>query len=87
MHAMTSSGPVIAPNALAPNIAAMPPLLTIAEVAIHLRCSKAHVSKMIHGLVTGVPRLPAAHLGRRVLVHRESLEKWLSLLDNPPRFR
>lgn len=78
---------MIAPNALAPNLAAMPPLLTIAEVAIHLRCSKAHVSKMIHGLVTGVPRLPAARLGRRVLVRRETLEKWLLLVDNSPAFR
>lgn len=62
-------------------------VLTINEVAALLRVSKAHVSKIINGQVNGVPRLPAAHLGRRVLIRREKLEEWLSRLDNHSHFR
>ena len=34
-------------------------VLTIAEVAADLRCSKAHVANMIRGRVRGVQQLPA----------------------------
>jgi excisionase family DNA binding protein len=56
-------------------------LLTLAEVAATLRVSKAHVSKLINGRVRGTPPLPAARLGRRVIVRKESLEQWLLSLD------
>ena len=36
-----------------------PEILTITEVAIMLRCSKAHVCNVINGKVKGVTRLPA----------------------------
>jgi len=51
-------------------------LLTIAEVAIDLRCSKAHVYNAINGNVRGVSRLPAITMGRRKVVLRSSLEWW-----------
>jgi excisionase family DNA binding protein len=63
------------------------PLLTIAEVAALLRCSKAHVSKLVNGHVPGTARLTAIHLGRRVLIRRETLDEWLLLLDKQPTFR
>lgn len=59
-----------------------PSLLTIAEVALFLRVSRAHVSALVNGKVRGVPRLPSARLGRRVLVARASLEEWLFRLDS-----
>ena len=43
-------------------------ILTVAEVAADLRCSKAHVYKVIHGMVQGVAPLPAIALGRRRLI-------------------
>ena len=51
-------------------------ILTIAEVAAHLRCSKAHVYKTINGKVAGVSPLPAICMGRRKLIRRSSLEQW-----------
>jgi hypothetical protein len=51
-------------------------ILTIAEVALELRCSKAHVYNVINGKVDCVPPLPAIHMGRRKLVRRSSLELW-----------
>jgi len=51
-------------------------ILTIREVAQELRCSKAHVYKVILGCVSGVEPLPSIPLGRRKLVRRGSLEEW-----------
>ena len=52
-------------------------LLTLAEVAELLHCSKAHVCKAVAGRVTGCPPIPAVSLGRRKLVRRESLLQWI----------
>ena len=51
-------------------------LLTVAEVAIELRCSKAHVYNAIAGKVEGVCGLPVISMGRRKLVRRAALEQW-----------
>ena len=51
-------------------------MLSPFEVARELRCSKAHVYKLIHGKVEGVSSLPAINLGRRKVVRRSSLEFW-----------
>jgi excisionase family DNA binding protein len=51
-------------------------ILTASDVAAELRCSKAHVCKVIRGQVSGVGALPAIHMGRRVLIRRSSLEQW-----------
>jgi hypothetical protein len=61
----------------------MPPLLqefdllTLAEVAELLHCSKAHVSNAVAGRVRGCPAIPSVSLGRRKLVRRETLVMWL----------
>jgi excisionase family DNA binding protein len=52
-------------------------VLTVEEVAAELRCSKAHVYKVIRGQVPGVSILPSVRMGRRVLVLRESLGRWV----------
>jgi hypothetical protein len=57
-------------------------MLTAAEVALDLRCSKAHVHHLINGAVTGAPPLPAVKMGRRVVVRRSSLEKWKETVEN-----
>jgi excisionase family DNA binding protein len=51
-------------------------ILTIAEVAAELRCSKAHVHNAINGKLSGVTPLPAIPMGRRRLVRRSALERW-----------
>jgi excisionase family DNA binding protein len=53
-------------------------ILTVVEVAQALRCSKVHVSKMIHGKVRGASPLPVIHLGRRIVVRQSTLQAWLS---------
>ncbi len=56
-------------------------VLTVLEVAHELRCSKAHVHHLIAGKVAGVPPLSALRLGRRVLVRREALVRWMEWLE------
>lgn len=52
-------------------------LLTLADVAALLHCSKAHVGKAVAGRVQGCPPIPAVSLGRRKLVRRETLLSWI----------
>ena len=54
-----------------------PEILTVAEVAAELRCSKAHVCNAINGKVKGVTPLPAISMGRRKLIRRGTLAAWL----------
>ena len=55
-----------------------PEVLTVAEVALRLRCSKAHVCNAINGKVRGVTPLPAISMGRRKLVRFAALATWLN---------
>jgi hypothetical protein len=59
-------------------------LLTIAEVAIELRCSKAHVCNAISGRLRNVSPLPAISMGRRKLIRRDALYKWLRTNEGGP---
>jgi hypothetical protein len=52
-------------------------LLTLADVAELLHCSKAHICKAVAGRVRGCPPIPSVSLGRRKLVRRQSLLAWL----------
>ena len=52
-------------------------LLTLADVARVLLCSKAHACKAVAGRIAGSPPIPAVHLGRRILVRRASLLTWI----------
>lgn len=54
-----------------------PDVLTIAEVARRIRCSKTHVQNAIHGRIPGMPRLTHLRFGRRKIIRREWLEQWL----------
>ena len=58
-----------------------PKVLNLAEAALLVRCSRAHLSNIIHGKVPGVPHLPTVRIGRRVLFRRESLEQWLEKVE------
>lgn len=52
-------------------------LLTLAEVAAVLHCSKAHVCNAVAGKLHGCAPIPAVSLGRRKLVRRQSLLMWI----------
>jgi hypothetical protein len=56
-------------------------VLTMSEVAIELRCSKAHLSHIINGKVADLPPLPVFRVGRRVLIRRVALLQWLWTLE------
>ena len=52
-------------------------LLTMAEVAKILHCSKGHISNIAAGKVRGCLPLPTINMGTRMLVRRKSLEEWV----------
>jgi excisionase family DNA binding protein len=52
-------------------------LLTMAEVAQLLHCSKAHVCNAVAGRVPGCKPIPVVRLGRRALVRRQTLLLWM----------
>jgi predicted DNA-binding transcriptional regulator AlpA len=51
-------------------------ILTTAEIAAELRCSKAQVYRLLNGDVRDVPKLPSISLGRKKVVRRATLEEW-----------
>ena len=65
------------PRHLHTEIRSHPSILTLKDVAKELRRSKAHLSHIINGKVAGLPLLPHARIGRRVIVRREALLNWL----------
>jgi len=52
-------------------------VLTLAQTAVYLRISKAHLSNVIAGKVPGVPPLRHVRAGRRILIKREWADQWL----------
>ena len=56
-------------------------ILTIGETALVLRCSKAHVSNALNGKLANVPRLPCIPVGRRRLIKRASLDRWMEAIE------
>jgi len=52
-------------------------VLTIAEIAAMLRCSKAHVKHALDGKLFGLPRMTHLPLGRKKIVRREWLDEWM----------
>jgi hypothetical protein len=59
-------------------------LLTLAEVAKLLHCSKAHICNAVAGRLPGCPAIPAVSLGRRKLVRRASLLSWIENNEQNP---
>ena len=72
-------------DAQSPPDSASPHVLTVAEAARELRCSKAHVHHLIAGKVPGVRPLPSLWLGRRRLILRASFEEWLHASEKHSR--
>ncbi|MBZ5673747.1 MAG: helix-turn-helix domain-containing protein [Acidobacteriia bacterium] len=60
----------------------MSELLTVAEVAAVLHCSKAHVCNLVGGRVRDCRPIPAIRMGRRMLIRREALQAWIAANEN-----
>jgi excisionase family DNA binding protein len=56
-------------------------VLSLAEAARFVRCSRSHLSNVLNGKVPDLPHLPSVRIGRRVLFRRESLEQWLQQIE------
>lgn len=65
----------------------LPEVLTTREGAQVLRCSKAHFCNLLNGRVAGVPRLPYLRLGRRRLVRKATLMRWIEEVELGARQR
>ena len=53
------------------------PVMTLTQAADYLQISRAHLSNLINGKVSGVRPLRCVRLGRRVLIKREWIDEWL----------
>lgn len=60
-------------------------MLTLAEAARELRCSRSHLYRIQAGRFPTLPPLPFIRLGRRPLIRREALLAWLRLLERIER--
>jgi excisionase family DNA binding protein len=74
---------VIRENGSYSNTRQEPQVLTLDEAALLMRCSKAHVQNVVRGRVANLPALPCVRVGRRVLIRRESLDRWLAGIESP----
>jgi excisionase family DNA binding protein len=52
-------------------------ILDVDEVAQLLRSSTAHVRNLLNGNIPGLPRIPHVRAGRKLLVRRSVLMKWM----------
>jgi excisionase family DNA binding protein len=52
-------------------------ILDVDEVAQLLHSSTSHIRKLLNGKVLGLQRIPHARAGRKLLVRRAALMKWL----------
>jgi excisionase family DNA binding protein len=57
-------------------------LLTLSEAAKELRLSKTTMLRLIAGSIPNQSALPAVRFGRRVLIRRESLERFIALAED-----
>ncbi len=56
---------------------AQTPVMTLKQAAAYLQISKAHLSNVINGKVPGVRPPRVFRAGRRILIRREWLDRWM----------
>jgi excisionase family DNA binding protein len=59
-----------------------PPAMSVADIAMEMNCSLAHVLNLIHGKVPDVPTLPAVKTGRLYRVRRATFERWIEQCES-----
>lgn len=65
----------------APDLSALT-VLTLAEAATELRCSRKRLSDVVHGRVAGLPPLPVFRIGRDTFIRRARLDAWIRMLED-----
>jgi len=55
--------------------------MTLSQAAAYLQISKAHLSNVINGKVSGVQPVRCVRMGRRILIKREWVNQWLETAD------
>jgi excisionase family DNA binding protein len=60
-------------------------VLRLKQAAVYLQISKAHLSNVINGKVSGVTPMRCFRMGRRVLIKREWIDEWLDVADHEGR--
>ena len=78
---MQANNAILLQTSQSPILPRLPSILTLKEVSKELRCSKAHLSHIINGKVAGLPPLPVARIGRRVIIRRVVLMHWLWIVE------
>ena len=58
------------------------PVLSLKQAADYLQVSKAHLSNVINGKISGVPPVRSFRVGRRVLIKREWIDEWLETANH-----
>ncbi len=69
-------------NSSPPQEGDYPIIFTLNEAAKFLRCSKAHLSNVVNEKVPSLPPFPCIRIGRRKLVRRESLMRWVESVES-----
>lgn len=59
------------------DMGAKSPVMSLRQAAAYLQVSKAHLSNVINGKVSGVPPVRSFRVGRRLLIKREWIDEWL----------
>jgi len=52
-------------------------ILDIKAAALYLGVSRSHLSHILSGKVPGVPSIPHVRAGRRALIRRAVIDRWL----------
>lgn len=52
-------------------------ILDIKAAAIYLGISRSHLTHILAGKVAGVPAIPYVRAGRRALIRRTVIDRWL----------
>jgi hypothetical protein len=56
-------------------------LLTLAEAARRIRCSRSHISRILAGRLD-MPVLVSVHIGRRRFIREVALDEWLLEMED-----
>ena len=59
-------------------------ILDIKAAAHYLGVSRSHLSHILAGKVPGVPAIPHVRAGRRALIRRAVIDRWLLEQENGP---
>jgi excisionase family DNA binding protein len=62
-------------------------IMDIKDAANYLGVSRSHLSHILAGRVRSVPIIPRVRAGRRALIRRAAIDRWLTQQEqgNPPR--